>query len=138
MGSGEALHAEEFAKLQPSKSAISFELRVPHEWLVMTVSGPGTFFYREEFGVGETPAFELAAAAEDGVYTYELRVVPLLDAELREEIAAARAANDNDALRRIEASGRLPRAMVQSGFFSLRDGVFTSDSEKGAGTRRTR
>jgi hypothetical protein len=70
---------------------------------------------RQEFDSKQTPIFDLAAGAKDGAYTYELRLVPRIDASLRKALAEARQNGDEAAMARLRAE--LPESPVVSGGF---------------------
>ena len=98
------------------------------ERVVLTVALPDGGVVRREFRSGEPVAFELAAAAKDGSYRYELRGTPRLDASTRQELAAARkAGNEAAVIQRLKDAGRLPlEGAVQSGSFLVKDGSIVS------------
>jgi hypothetical protein len=60
----------------------------------------------------------------DGVYTYELRLSPVLDKEVKEALVAARKSGDEDkVVRSLRKQGALPtQTLVQSGSFSILNG----------------
>jgi hypothetical protein len=61
-------------------AGIEFSPKVGYKELVITLSFPGGFVASQTFTAGVAPRIELnerlGAAIEDGIYTYELRVVP--------------------------------------------------------------
>jgi hypothetical protein len=82
---------------------------------------------RRELAGGQAPAFVLPQAAADGIYVYELRAMPLIDAEVRQALAASRGPAGAAALDRLRKAGRLPAGeLVQSGTFRVADGGIVS------------
>ena len=108
-------------------TAIRWQPAVDHAGLTLTISGPGGLILQQEFGPGSTPAFAAASPDRqpypDGSYTYELRAAPVIDAETRTALEAAREAGNSDAVtEQLRQAGKLPEAMVQSGYFAIVDG----------------
>ena len=116
-------------------AGIEWQPQIDHAGLTLIISGPGDLTYRQEFEPGSVATFELVRPDgqhyPDGTYTYELRAVPVLDAEARAALAAARESGDSDAVvAQLQEAGVLPQnAQVQSGHFTIRDGAMvTGDS----------
>ena len=113
-----------------------------YDRLVLIVGGPGGGF-RQEFPAGATPAFPLFDAAgnhvADGVYKWELRVVPVIDAATRRAMQAEREEGTSRIADGLRAAGALPPASYQSGAFSVVGGeaVLPGDVEEGAGGVRS-
>jgi len=106
-----------------------------HEKVVLTVVGPNGAVFHKEFAAGSVPSFrlqDLGARMTDGSYTYELRLVPRISADVKKQLAAARAAGDDDAAGRIQsAAGINASALVQSGSLAVINGAFVSpDAEE--------
>src|SRR6266545_5054342 len=98
--------------------------------MVLTVSTPNGNVVRREVKAGQPVVFELDTAAKDGVYRYELRGVPRIDASVRKELQAARkAGNENEVIQQLRDAGSLPAEMVQSGAFSVRDGSLVAPDQ---------
>jgi len=113
-----------------------------YDRLVLVVSGPsGTF--REEFAAGDLPFFSLFDEAgghvANGVYKWELRMMPLLDEATRRAMRAEREAGTGRIAEELRTSGALPAATYQSGAFSVLGGtlVMPGDVEEtpGGGVR---
>jgi hypothetical protein len=109
-----------------------------YDRLVLVVAGPaGTV--REEFATGQTPYFSLFDEAgghvADGVYKWELRVMPLLDEATRRAMRAEREAGTSRIAEQLRTSGTLPAATYQSGAFSVIGGslVLPGDLEETPG-----
>ncbi|HEX3529355.1 MAG TPA: hypothetical protein VH988_20045, partial [Thermoanaerobaculia bacterium] len=132
-----AARAADVAAVQIDPLAVRWSPQGDFERLVLTVSKPDGTVVRRELAAGEHPVFDLAReAAGDGAYTWELRVVPRLDAATRKELAEARAKGDAAALElaeRLRQAGRLPAgAMVQSGTFRVANGTLVPAGQKEA------
>ncbi len=124
--------AGEFADIIAGPNAISFATNVAHG-ATLTVTGPDDFVFQERFAAGDQPLMGLFDRAgyplADGNYTWELRLAPVLSASVRQALAEARATDDDSLAASLRASGTLPReARVDSGYFTLLDGVLVSDA----------
>jgi hypothetical protein len=117
--------AEDLASVEVSAATVRWEAQGANvERMVLTVTLPGGNVIRREVKAGQPVVFELDAAAKDGVYNYELRGVPQIDAAVRSELQAARrAGKDAEVMQRLRESGRLPKEMVQSGSFQVHEGT---------------
>src|SRR5438105_14671277 len=82
-----------------SWAAIEWRASGSYERLVLTVSGPNDFTLIREYDLGTTPALKLqdfGAKTPDGSYNWELRMVPRLSADVKQKLAEAREANDDE------------------------------------------
>lgn len=109
-------------------SSVRFDVGAPHSAVTLTVLAPDGQAFTREFQSGNSPEFKLAQEKgerlPDGLYTYELRVIPNFSAGVREELKAARAkGNDAQVQRELQKRGSLPsQALVQSGSFMVMNG----------------
>ncbi|HTG36040.1 MAG TPA: tail fiber domain-containing protein [Thermoanaerobaculia bacterium] len=118
------VHGAEVARVQVTPSQVQWEPQVSYERLVLTVSMPGGAVVRREFAAGQAPVFALPRGEADGSYSYELRVVPTLDPEVRKALAASREPGGAVAVERLRKAGRLPAGdLVQSGSFTAVGGA---------------
>ena len=103
-----------YAEINISASAIHWNASVPYDRLILTVGGPDGFTFSKEFAAGRIPTLSLTdlGAKIDGSYTWQLRFVPRIGDDVRQKLAAARAADDDAGIARIEAS--LDREKVES------------------------
>ena len=108
------------ANLSVDPGRAQWDVQGDYERAVLTVSTPDGEVVRQEFDGRETPLFELAAGAKDGAYTYELRLVPRINASLRQALAEARKSGDEAAVARLRA--QLPESPVVSGSFLVQAG----------------
>jgi hypothetical protein len=89
------------------------------EGVVLTVSAPDGAVTRREVGEGQTPTFEIFDAKgnprPDGVYAYELQLVPKMDER-------ARAVGDGLRASKETGAGGPGRGAVLSGYFRIANG----------------
>jgi hypothetical protein len=85
---------------------------VEYSEILLTVVGPADFQFQKSFASGQKPTFEIANDQADGTYTYELRVTPPGPRRIRGSAAQATA----------ESAATTQRPLVQSGFFTIRNG----------------
>ncbi|HSP16684.1 MAG TPA: tail fiber domain-containing protein [Thermoanaerobaculia bacterium] len=120
-----------------SASAIQWQTSGAYERLILTVSSPDGYSLSKEFEAGRAATLRVqelgAKVPADGQYTWELRVVPHVSAETRQQLAAAREAGDDQAAARIQAEAGLNRDIVRSGAFAVLGGSFVvSEGEEPA------
>jgi hypothetical protein len=132
--------AGELARMDVASSSVHWDVQGDAESVVLTVSLPNGQVVRREMA-NETVRFELDKAAQDGAYTYELRVTPRIDVATKRELRAARRSGQEAAvIERLQAAGKLPRAesLVQGGTFTVRNGAIVSpdSTEEGSGPRQ--
>jgi len=120
---GPAIGAE-IAKPSFEAARVQWDTQAQFERLVLTVSTPGGKVFRQEIASGQTPEFDLSSVegAVDGAYTWELRLIPRIDAEVRSALAEARRNGDDAAIERLRAEGKVPAERVQSGSFVVQGG----------------
>ncbi|HYO75457.1 MAG TPA: tail fiber domain-containing protein [Thermoanaerobaculia bacterium] len=125
-----AFAANEIGKPSGGGSSFEWETHITgHDTIKLTVIAPDGEAYVKEFGPGRNPSFritDLGGIAEDGQYTYELRVSPKLSADVKKRLADARAANDEAAIRKIAKEAKIGNAVVQSGVMTVVNGFFVS------------
>jgi hypothetical protein len=104
-----------------------------HQKIVLRVIDKYGDELRREFGPGTNPSFRIAdlgGAAEDGQYTYELRVEPTIPNGLKKKLADARAANDDAAIRKIQKDAGLTDSLRQGGVITIKDNQIVSPEGK--------
>src|ERR1044072_124600 len=83
--------------------SVKWDVSVPHSELTLTISAPDGQVFRKEIK-GRSAEFTLTDKKgerfPDGQYSYELRVTPLLPADVIKTLAAARAKGNSDEVRR--------------------------------------
>ena len=112
-------------------SVVDWTVLAAHQKAVLTVSVPDGSVVRSEFAAGTAPTFSAfgadGATRPEGVYNWELRLEPVVPADVQRKLAGARARGDEAAAQRIQRANGLDRTLVQAGSFSLRDGSFVAD-----------
>src|SRR5437867_2286513 len=96
---------ENVGHMTASSSLVEWQVSVENDRIMLTVTGPGRFVYTKEFPAGKNPSFRIhdnPARNVDGVYAYELRVVPRISSDVRLRLAHARAAGDDAEIARIQ------------------------------------
>ncbi len=113
------------ATVQGAGAEVQWTPVIECDAIQLTVAGQGGFAARETFVGGTAPRFVLADEQgdplPDGLYYYELRARPPIDAATQAEFDAV--ADDPAARRLLYESGLLPRGPVQAGHFWVRDGA---------------
>lgn len=114
------------ANMTASGSSIRWDVAASNAGLTLTISAPDGQVFRKEFRDGSA-YFKLVdnqgERLPDGQYTYELRVVPIISAAVKETLSNARAkGNDADVERDLRKRGTLPTPLVESGSFSIVNG----------------
>lgn len=101
---------------------------VSYEALTLSVSLPDGEVISHDF-TGNQPV-ALSAPSEDGTYTYELRVTPVIDAGVKRTLAAARKqGNDEAVVRDFRKRKLIPsEPLTQSGAFSVVRGALVVPS----------
>lgn len=132
--------APEVARMKAGETSIEWFPVVEHERLVLVVSGGGTIV-QKEFKAGSNPSIGVEdferQQLPDGSYTYELRVIPAVDPEVREKLAEIRRSGDERAaaeMRRRAPWGGKP--LVQSGHFRVLKGTVVTAEERETQARR--
>jgi hypothetical protein len=127
----------QFAAMTGMGSSVRWDVSGPHAAVTLTVSSPDGQVFTKEFAAGNAPEFRLTDAKgerlPDGQYIYELRLTPIIAADVKEKLKAARAKGNSDEVQRdLRKQGALPlRAAVQSGGFLVVNGeaIVTGASE---------
>ena len=138
------LGAEPVAHMVVTPATIEFQSGVPHDAITLVVSGPNGFTYTKEFAGNPMVRLQDMQGAPDGTYQYELRVTPQISADVKHQLADARAANDDAAIDRIMTAAGLKTPPYQAGAFTVANGAIVSPDMKesggirpGAGTMST-
>jgi len=105
-------------------TVVFFEPIVEHERLQLSVSTPcGTIV--KDFDKGEMPFFDIreVVGEVDGAYSWELRVVPVVDPSVRKALAEARESGDLQTPIELQNKGLLPSGpLVDSAGFTVERG----------------
>jgi hypothetical protein len=117
------------ANVSSTGAAVRFEVLSSYAEATLTVAAPDGQVFRKQISAGELPEFKAIGnkgeRLGDGVYTYELRLTPVLQAGVKEALAAARSRGDSDVVQRdLRKRGVLPvENLVQSGSFMIMNGA---------------
>ena len=128
-GTALAQSSDNFAAITGMGSSVRWDVAGPHAAVTLTVSSPDGQVFSKEFPAGTAPEFRLTDAngekLPDGQYIYELRLTPIIAADVKEKLKAARAKGNADEVQRnLRKSGALPtRVAVQSGGFTVVNGL---------------
>jgi hypothetical protein len=121
-----------FAEVMIGSSGINFMPKVSYAELVVSVARADGSIFQRSFESGSTPYLDLSSICgntyRDGIYTYELRVIPAARQKIRSDIERA-------GLERSEP--RLHRALVQTGSFSVQNGAIVPPGGAQEGLSRT-
>lgn len=128
---------KKIANVSTSGSSVRWDVSAPNAGLTLTISAPDGQVFRKDFK-GSTAEFRLVdnkgEKLSDGQYTYELRVVPNISADIKETLSKAREkGNDADVARDLRKRGMLPTPLVESGGFAILNGsaIVAGASEDG-------
>lgn len=126
--------SESVAVVTADRTEVRWQPHVEYGRLILTVSTPDGEVFRREFESGVVPSFALAERdgnnLPDGDYSYELRVIPNLNADVRKALSASREkGNTAEVIQELQRSGQLPaRVLVQSGSFMIENGAAITGS----------
>jgi hypothetical protein len=116
-----------FAAVTSLGSSVRFDISASNAGVTLTVIGPDDLAYSKEFKSGTSPEFKLTSYSgerlPDGLYTYELRLTPIISSETRDALKAAREkGNGREVQLELRKKGAIPAARVQSGSFQISEG----------------
>jgi hypothetical protein len=117
------------AAVSAGPDGVNWQPQVSSAGAVLTVSGPDGSIFRQEYGASSSPSFGLlnpdGSARPDGIYTYELSVIPSLDPADKAALAAVADSADRAAVvERLIREGRLPgEPLVLAGSFAIQAGA---------------
>ncbi|MFL5806083.1 MAG: tail fiber domain-containing protein [Roseiflexaceae bacterium] len=116
------------ADMTISTTKIRWQPRAPNAGLTLTIAAPDGTVARQAFepNIAATLSIEGAGGQPrpDGVYTYELRAIPILDEAVRAQLAAVGEADRDALVAQLRQSGALPADLVQAGHFQIAGGAF--------------
>ncbi|MDX6558091.1 MAG: hypothetical protein QOF72_1140 [Blastocatellia bacterium] len=124
---GQAANDGNLANITGGGSSVRWDVIGPHDGGNLTVSAPDGRTFSREFKAGAAPEINLGDrqldGLSDGTYSYELRLRPALSAGAREAIKAARGKDDEPEAERAGRKRPVVPVLVQSGAFSILNGV---------------
>jgi len=128
------------ANLRAEGMGVRFDSTIQHTGATLTISAPDGEVYRREFRAGAVPSFALVdkagAALGNGQYTYELRLNTPQARDPKERLVAADDGVEDEQGRTSRKRSRV-QSLVQSGSFSVQNGVVYVGSEIEPTSRRT-
>src|SRR5215203_5454989 len=93
---GQTTEKNQIANVTGVGLSIRFDILTPNAGATLTVVGPDGEAFVKEFKSGNSPEYSLTDSKgerqPDGQYTYELRITPIISAEIKDALKAARAA----------------------------------------------
>ncbi|HEX6158708.1 MAG TPA: tail fiber domain-containing protein, partial [Thermoanaerobaculia bacterium] len=112
-----------------SASSIEWAASADHEALELTVQNPDGETITETYrGKAVLNLRSLGSGNVDGSYSYELRLIPRVSGSVKQQLAAAREADDAKEVARIMKQYGLNKPVVQSGAFTVLNGAFVLDT----------
>src|SRR4051794_4454733 len=118
---------ETVGHMTANAAGLSWQIGADNDRIMLTITGPNDFVYTHEFATARNVSVkmrDLGANLPDGSYTYEMRIIPRISPTVREQLAAAREANDDAAAEQIMAANGLKDPLVQSGSITIANGSF--------------
>jgi Chaperone of endosialidase len=129
---------KKIANVTSGGSSVRFDVVEKYSEATLTVTGPDGYSLRKVYRSGAaSPEVSLTDSKgerlADGVYIYELRLAPNVDAAVKEKLAAARKnGNEDEVQRDMRKRGELPQGSVQSGSFTVLNGsAITAGASEG-------
>src|SRR3954449_13554821 len=118
---------ETVGHMTANAAGLSWQIGADNDRIMLTITGPNDFVYTHEFATARNISVkmrDLGANLPDGSYTYEMRIIPRISQTVRQQLAAAREANDDAAAEQIMAANGLKDPLVQSGSITIANGSF--------------
>ncbi|HKO02734.1 MAG TPA: hypothetical protein VJ032_13625, partial [Thermoanaerobaculia bacterium] len=113
------------ARMAMSISSVEWQVSTPSDRVTLSVSGPDGFLFSKTFPAGTNPSLRLQDITSDdlnGSYSYELRFLPRISKDVREQLNKAREMGDDQEIARIQKAAGITAAAVQSGAFMIMNG----------------
>lgn len=120
-----AVAGEAVGHMVATPSTIEWQTAASHDAVVLTISGPNDFTYTKSFS-GNAFIRLQDLGGQAGTYSYDLRLIPRISSDVKHQLAVAREANDDAAIKRIQAAAGLNDLPYQSGAFTILNGAFVS------------
>jgi hypothetical protein len=105
-------NAEPVAEEVIGSSGVTWLPKVSFNQLILSVSRPDGTIFSKTFDLGSTPYFDLSGNTGDGLYSYELRAIPMVTKKVRSV----------EGLSGVKESTLPQKALVQTGSFSVQGG----------------
>lgn len=121
-----ALGQNKVANMTAGASSVRWDVSTSNAGVIATVSAPDGQVFRKESRYGSVEIKLVDDKGErlpDGLYAYELRVIPVISDSTKETLSKARAKGDDAEVGRdLRKRGLLPTPVVDSGSFSILNG----------------
>ena len=123
---GQTSDDSKLASVSGAGSIIRWDVVAQNAGGTLTITTPDNRSFRRNFRAGTSPEISLTEkqleGLPDGVYTYEVRLNPVLTATQKETLARARGNDDDPEAERAGRKRPVVPAMVQSGSFAILNG----------------
>lgn len=120
---------EPLASVSVGWREVYFRPKVSYAAITLSVSQPDGTVFEKTFLSGSTPVYDLPNQAKDGTYTFELRWVPKINQELREEINESSGSKVDARSAGLDQPGyAVFKPITQSGHFVVKGGSILSQS----------
>lgn len=129
-------NTEPVAQMVAGGTAVEWQIARDHEKVNLVVMAPDGTTFTKEFPAGAPVTFRLqdmGKAPIDGAYSFDVRLVPHISAAVKAELARLRAVNDSAGIERVQREAGIAEQMVQSGVFTVRNGVVMTPSAQEGG-----
>ena len=125
---GAADNPEPIGHMSGSGSAVNWSASGNYEKVSLRVIAPDGTVFDRDFAAGKTPSFQLQdlGKVQEGAYRYELTLTPRISDGVKQQLAAARAADDDAAAERIARAAGIGPMVTQSGTLTVRNGSFAN------------
>src|SRR5713226_9764487 len=124
---GQTANDGNLANVSGGGSSVRWDIGVPNSGGSLTIAAPDGRSFTREFRAGVSPEINLSEKQlerlPDGIYSYELRLRPVLTAGAREAIKAARGQDDDPEAERAGRRRPAVQLLVQSGAFAIMNGA---------------
>jgi len=121
-----ALGQNKVANMTAGASSVRWDVSASNAGVIVTVSAPDGQVFRKESRYGSAEIKLVDDKGErlpDGLYAYELRVIPVISDATKETLSKARTKGDDAEVGRdLRKRGLLPTPVVESGTFSILNG----------------
>ncbi len=126
---------QDFARITSTGSALRFDVRAENAGSTLVIAAPDGRIFRRAFKEGRSPEFSTADQKyklPDGHYSYELRLTPVVSAEMKTLLDNGRGKDDEPEDVRATRKRIGPASLVQSGGFMIQNGsvVVTGQTEE--------
>ncbi|MDQ5843981.1 MAG: tail fiber domain-containing protein [Acidobacteriota bacterium] len=119
--------AKGFASISSGGSSVRFDVRVQHSGITLTIAAPDGRVFSKEYKGGASLDFsitdEQGERLPDGIYSYELRLAPVLSSAAKAKLKEARGKDDEAEAVRAARKRGLVQPLIESGNFAIQNGA---------------